>query len=313
LIGVYLAIATSMILHDHGSAAMAVKTYIVEHVERSIKWVYVLAGALGYYLTTKLFILIKSYARQKRAGKIAARQKVMESSPGWLDYRLDAESSSRELHALVARMSRVVRWMALIFKRSNWFIGKDEKGSPIARTQGANWFLAFVLNKSSERLEPDLDELESNADLFISSTEGHLRMATKQGDLQIAELFEYFQAQLKDIREITNALSQFPPTFSQVKGTSRELNAAIDRAVRVWKTQIDVLRKLEGHCARMVRLTRAGFERIIEKPLKKLASALVETVETIVEREEHLDPKLQDTVDKMREIAKETGIETKPS
>jgi hypothetical protein len=311
LLGIYCAIATSMILHDHGAVAETIKTYLIEHAERFTKWFYVIGGAVGFYILTKLLSLVKSYANTRRVENLATRQRAIDSHPGWLDYRLDAEASSRELHSLVARMCRAVKLMAAIFTHKSWFIGKEEKGSPIVRTEAMSWLLAFGLNKSSDWLEPDLEALQSNATLFIASTKGHLKTATKQGDLQVAELYEYFQAQLKDIREVTNAFSQFPPTFAKAKGTSRTLNAALDRALGIWNSEIEVLRKIEGHCAHMVKLTQAAFERVIEKPLKQLASTLVETAEMMVK--DTTSEELKQQVRDLRSMARSAGIPDRSS
>ncbi len=309
LVAIYLTIAATMIFHDHGAAALTIKTYVSGHADRLFRWLYFVAGFAVAYSVFKSLPLVKGFLKSRKAEKIAARQKFRDAQKGWLDYRLDAEVSSRRLHSLVARMARVTKWMALMFTHKSWFIGNEEKDSPIVRKQAASWLLAFVLNKSSERLEPDLEELEWNANLFITSTEGHLKMATKQGDLQVAELHEYFQAQLKDVREVASGLSRLPPAFGKAKGTSRELNAALDRSLSMWRQQVEVLRKLQEHCARMVKQTRAGFERALEKPLMELASVLVKTVETMAEGV--TDELAMEKVNKVRELAREAGIDGK--
>lgn len=208
LVGTYLIISASMILHDYGSAALAIKAYATEHAEGLFRWAYLVIGVTGYYLSTKLISVLKSYAQDRKAEKLVERQRVLDTGRGWLDYRLESEKSSRRLHFLVARMSRAVKFMALLLSRYSWFIPAEGKKPPVVRTRAAAAFLTYVFNTYAAKTEPQLKEFEANAKLFIDSTEGHLKMATKQGDQQVAELYEYFQAQLKDIRDVVNAFSQ---------------------------------------------------------------------------------------------------------
>ncbi len=83
-----------MILHDHGSAAVAIKTYIAGHGERVARWIYLVIGIVSYYLLSKLVSLFKSYARDREAEGLAARQRVLETGRGWLDYRLENPQGS---------------------------------------------------------------------------------------------------------------------------------------------------------------------------------------------------------------------------
>ncbi len=130
--------------------------------------------------------------------------------------------------------------------------------------------------------------------------------------MQVAELHEYFQAQLNDIRDVVKSFGQLPVAFEKAKGTSRELNAAVARALKLWRSQIGVFRKIEGHCARMLKLTNVGFNRSPEKPLTELATKLVDTVEMMAERATNGVAKkdAQEKVVEMRKMLRE--VERQP-
>jgi hypothetical protein len=309
LVGIYLAIAATMILYDHSAAAVAIKTYLSGHADGIVRLLYLFAGASGFYLLSKVNWLMKRYARNRRDEKAAVQQRLRETPRGWLNYRLESEESSKRLHSLVARMSRAVRGMAFILKRWKWFVGKEGEQPHVHRARATASLFALALDKCSSRLEPDLEDMEATANLFIESTEGHFKMATNQGDLQVAELHEYFQAQLKDVREVANVFGKFPPAFETLRGTSQELNAALTRQASIWRTEVAVLRKIEGHCARMVKLTQAGFERALEKPLKQLASSLVETAEIMAK--DTNDEGMKEQVRQLRSMAHSAGIKDK--
>jgi hypothetical protein len=309
LVGVYSVIAATMILYDHSSAAVAIKTYLSSHANGLFVGLYLFAGAAGFYLLAKLLWLVKRYARNRRTEKVAIQQRLRETPRGWLNYRLESEESSKRLHSLVARMTRAVRGMAFILKRWQWFVGKEGEQPHVLRAKATASLFALALDKCSSRLEPDLEDMEATANLFIESTEGHFKMATNQGDLQVAELHEYFQAQLKDVRDVANVFGRFPPAFERLRGTSQELNAALARQATIWRTEVAVLRKIEGHCAHMVKLTQAGFERALEKPLMELASKLVETAEMMAK--DTNDEAAKEKVRQLRTMARSAGIKDK--
>ncbi len=200
LTAIYSAIATTLIAREHQAAALAIKNYLNSgRAEWLFRWLYFLGGCVVAYLATKLFSLLRGYMRGRRAQKLAVRQRFRETRRGWLDYRLESEESSKRLHFLIARMARVVKGMAVVLTHGSWFIGKEDKEAPVVRARATASLLAVLLDKCSARLEPDLKELEATANLFIESTEGHLKalqITTKQDYMQLAALHEYFESQL---------------------------------------------------------------------------------------------------------------------
>lgn len=136
-------------------------------------------------------------------------------------------------------------------------------------------------------MEADLEELEATANVFIESTEGHLRkleIITKRDYLQLAGLHEYFEAQLKDVRKLAIAMSKLPPEYEKARGVSQDSTAAINRLVSTWKTQIRVMRRLEGHCARMVGLTQKYFDRALLQASRELAAAVRDIVKSMARK-----------------------------
>lgn len=99
--------------------------------------------------------------------------------------------------------------------------------------------------------------------------------------MQLAGLHEYFQSQLIDIRDITNVYSELPPVFERTRGVSQDTTAAMNRLIHVWRTQIAIMRRLEGHCARMVKATQSYFDRALLKASKELLTSLESVIQTI--------------------------------
>src|SRR5207302_8902554 len=85
----------------------------------------------------------------------------------------------------------------------------------------------------------------------------------------------------KDIRDIANVLGQFPPMYERAKGVSQDLTAAINRHATIWRFQVRILRKLEGHCARMVKVTQDYFDRALLTAVEELLASPVDVIKHI--------------------------------
>jgi hypothetical protein len=160
----------------------------------------------------------------------------------------------------------------------------SRKKGPISAFQTWAYIVSGAINASTAKMETYMDELQSTAQRFIESTEGHLKVC-KQNYGKLSGAREYFEAQLKAIREDRNDLKLLPAEISHFKGFSQDLDAAFNRQSSCLKSYSEILRKLEGHCARMVKLTEARQDRAILKPLTKLNSILIGTLEFAAEQE----------------------------
>ena len=87
-------------------------------------------------------------------------------------------------------------------------------------------------------MEINLDELRLAAGVFIESTEGHLKIC-RQHYAKLATAHDYFQTQLKDVREVANSLARLPPALSKFKGVSQDFTAAINRASTVYRSLVE--------------------------------------------------------------------------
>ncbi|HVS80150.1 MAG TPA: hypothetical protein VHE60_00280 [Pyrinomonadaceae bacterium] len=279
---VYLGIAARLTLPEHPSIVLTIKTYLNSgRAEWLIRWLYLVAGLLLAYLASKLFSLLRSYLMIRKAEKLEVRRKFRETQKGWLDYRLASEESSKHLHFLVARFSRKLRGVARAIKLLPWLLGREAEKPPVVRTQIAAQFITVICDRGSARMDTDLKDMEATANVFIESTEGYLKTAkivTRRDYVQLAGLHEYFEAQLKDVRDIANSLSKLAPAVEQFKGVSQDCTAAINRQASIWRSQVDILRKVEGHCARMVKMTQAYFDRAILNASEELLSTLVDLI-----------------------------------
>jgi type I site-specific restriction endonuclease len=160
-------------------------------------------------------------------------------------------------------------------------MGQEGKKPTVVGAQARAYVLTLAFERCSIKLEPDIREMEAAADLFIESTEGYLKMVeivTKRDYEQLAGLHEYFKEQLKDVREVANLLAKFPPTFERARGISQDLTATINRQTTIWRAEVAVMRKVETHCARMVKATQDYFDRSILKASQELLSTLQDIV-----------------------------------
>lgn len=289
LVVIYLVVAASLIIREHEAAALAVKTYLnSERAEWLFRWLYFLAGFVVAYLSLKLFSLLSGYLKSRRAQKLAIRQRFRETKKGWLDYRLESEESSKHLHYLVGRIERLIIGLGRFMRYAPWFIGKEGKTPNVTRAQVADHLITIVCEKYSDMMEPELADLEATANVFIESTEGYvkaLEIATKQDYVILAGLHDYFEAQLKDVHTLANSMIRLPRAFARVRGTSQDSTAAINRQVSLWQAQIAIMRRVEGHCARMVKLTETYFERAILGAAWELVATLRKSVNLIARLE----------------------------
>lgn len=299
LVGIYLAVAATLIFRDYESAALAVKTYLTsKRAEPLYHWLYFLAGCMVAYLSLKLFSLLKVYLKSRSAARLAALQKFRETKKGWLDYQIESEESSKHLHYLIGRLTSQMGRNGRVLRVALWLAGEKGEKPPIARTQILISFITLMCEKSSERMEAKLKELEVTADIFMESTEGYLKtlkIVTKNDYLRLAGLHYYFEDQLKDVRELANGLSELPPIYEKMKGVTQDSTAAINRQVGIWKSQVVIMRRVEGHCARMAKLTENYFERGLKKISKEMAATLQTMLELLKQKRPKLIPDTQDS------------------
>ena len=306
---VYIIISATLILREHNVARNALKTYV-----KGAWFFYLLLFLGGYvaaYLSLKLLSFVRGYAASRTAQKIAIQQKFRETQKGWLDYRVEGENSSKRLHVLIGRTNGQLRTISFGVKYANWIVlRKKPTKLSVASAHLWTYLVAISLNKSAAKMESNLEELRLTADLFIESTAGHLKICKQNYD-QLASAREYFETQWNDVRNGANSLAKLPPVLDGFKGISQELTAAINRLSSVFRTLVEILRKVEGHCARMVNLAEARRDRALEKPLKQLASTLVETAEMMAKDAD--DEGLKEQVRQLRDLARSAGINGKSS
>ncbi|MDT4954133.1 MAG: hypothetical protein QOJ02_2271 [Acidobacteriota bacterium] len=285
LICIYLVVAGTLILNDYNSAALAFQIYLKSgRAERLFRWVYFLAGFIAAYFSLKLFSLLKGYLKTRKAEELVVGQRFRETQKGWLDYRLESEESSKRLHFFVGRLARETGRFGMALRIAKWSIGKEGKKPDVVRAKMAVSWIALAGGIVSPKMEADLKEFDDTANSFIESTEGYLKtleIVTKRDFEQLAGLHEYFQAQLNDIHKLANTIAKLPPIFKQVRGVSQDSTAAVNRLMDSWKLQIEIMRKVEGHCARMVKLTQSHFDRSLKKASLELVSALRSLVKTM--------------------------------
>lgn len=275
LILVYLAIAAALILGEHEAALLTFKAFAKS--ESFFRLLFFLGGLVVTYLSLKLYSLIKGYLRSRRAEGLAIRLKFQETQKGWLDYRVESEKSSKRLHVLNARMARAFK----VFVVGAGFIKRTASKKPsVTRAHATAYLFSIVINKSAAVMEANLEELHLTTELFIETTEGHLKTCRQDYGL-LDEAHEYFKSQLKEVRESANALTPIPPAIAQCRGISQDLTAAANRLSNAVRTYKGILRRIEGHCARMARLAQSRRDRVILKPLKKIASALLDAAKTL--------------------------------
>jgi hypothetical protein len=276
----YLSLAVLFFAREHQTAALTVEDYLKS--ERVIRWIYLIAGSVITYALLKASRLIRAYIKSSRAEELATRQKFYAATEkGWLDYELESKKSSARLHFLVARLSRRIKALATLLRLFPWFVHQDDKKTPAKRARIAAFFITLACESYSHKIEPEVRDMEVSADIFMQSTDGYLKtfsLITKDDFVQLAGLHEYFECQLKDIREIANALGPLPPALERVRGHSQESTAAINRLLSVIRSQIAILRRVEGHCARMVRSTNSKFEHAFKKAAQPLLDSLQEIV-----------------------------------
>jgi len=283
LVSGYVAIVTALVVREHKPAALALEEYMKSgRGEWLIRLMYAIAAAIATYIAMKAWKVVRTYIETSRAEELATKQKFYDATPkGWLDYRLESEKSSKHLHFLVARLFRRVKALARFMKLFPWFVNKDDKRPPADRARVAAFFIAIACDVYTRKIEPEVKDMEGTAEIFMKSTEGYLKtlsIISKNDFMQLANLREYFECQLKDIREVANALAPLSPALEGVRGHSRESTAAINRLLSVIKAQTITLRRVEGHCARMVKQTEANFDRSLLKATKPLLESLVEII-----------------------------------
>jgi hypothetical protein len=288
LICIYLVVAGRLILSDYTSAALALQTYLQSgRAERLFRWFYFIAGLIASYFLLKLFSLLKSYLNNRKAEELVVRQRFHETMKGWLDYRLESEESSKRLHFFVGRLARETVRFGTALRIAKWSIGKEGKKPAVVRAKIVVSWITIAGGIVSPKMEADLKEFNDTADSFIESTGGYLKtleIVTKRDFETLAGLHEYFQAQLKDIHKLANTIAKLPPIFRQVRGVSQDSTAAVNRLMDSWKLQIEIMRKVEGHCARMVRQTESYFDRALKEASQELLTSLRSLMKTMKQR-----------------------------
>jgi hypothetical protein len=271
-----------LFVREHETAAFALQQYVRSgRGEWLVRWAYAIVASLITYAALKASRVVRDHLRESRAEELAIQKKFYDSTAkGWLDHRVESEKSSAHLHFLVARMLRRVKAMATVLKIFSWVVPQDDKRdkrSPAERAQIAASFLAFACEVHSRKVESEVTDMQDTAEVFMKSTEGYLKTASlnsKDDFVRLSNLHEYFKWQLSDIREMVNAISPISSTFEGARGHSQESTAAINRFLGVMKIQSAALRRIEGHCARMVKLSEEKFDRAISKVTQPLLESL---------------------------------------
>lgn len=274
----YLTIAAILIIREHNSVLLTAKTHF--RSEGFLRLLLFLAGSITALMSIKLLSLIKDFIKARRAEKLEIRKRFLDSEKGWLDYRVESEQSSERLHVLMFKMMRGFSLIGICGRYIKWRFRKTPS-SATKRHAGLSILVAGI-DMCSAGLEANLEEFSLTVDLFIESTEGHLK-TSRQDYERLSDAHEYFKKQLKDIHEIGVFYPEVPKAFRKARGISQELTAAIDRQASAIRTHIDLLSRLEKHCARMTKLTEARRDQALIRPLKKPLQKFMTTLEDLIE------------------------------
>ena len=300
---IYSAIAATLILREHEAALVAFKSYV--HGENFLRVVIFSLGLISALALVKLSPMAKGYLQSRRAEKLQVRLKAQK---GWLDYRLESEKSSQQFHVLASRTIVEFKRMASGLRYVAWILKRESPS--VSRVNIGAYLIARAINAPCKRMERHLEELSPIADLFVETTEGHLK-SCRQNYERLAEAHEYFESQLKALRDAANGLTKVLPELKPYYGVSQGLTAAIDKLSSVLHLFTGTLRRVEGHCARMAKLAESRRDREIVKPLKKLASTLVETAEMMTK--DTNDEGVKEQVRHLRRLTRSAGIKDKTS
>ena len=271
----YLAIATILILREHQTARLKLEGYVES--ESFLRLLLFAAGVFTMYVLFKLRVLISWYFELRRKERLAMAARFRYAEKGWLDYRVESENSSERLFILTRRTANGTFKVAGILKHACWFLQHPKS---IQVTRGLSYFVAARLNKRAARLKADLEDLELATELFIKSTEGHLKTSNQDfARLEFAN--RYFKEQLLQLRDDSKDLPELLRVFREFKGYSQVLTAASNRHFDLWKSRTATIKKLELHCARMVKLTEVSRDDVLAKTLKAQATNFPEAVESM--------------------------------
>lgn len=304
----YLGLVAAMFFKESESFRIAFLAVLSS--QKFFYFLFLIIGSTATLLGRKATSVIRGYLNAKKAEQVAVRKRFQGTHKGWLDYRMGSEDSSKRVHAVSARLFQQIGRVSKGIVIASWFLKR--KPSVTSLDMWAYWVSAFM-NKSSAGIESNLEELRLSAEAFTENTEGHLKVCSQNyGKLEGAR--EYFEAQRKELREAANALTVLPKALQDFRGLSQDLTAAINRMSACMRTWNETLRKLEGHCARMVKLAATRRDRVIDrqivKPLKQIASSLIGTIETMAEK--HDSDELREQAHRLREMERQVEAGQQP-
>jgi len=213
LVVAYLAISTALILHDNPAIDFRLKEYLRSgRAEWLVRLAYFFGGILIAFAVSKVVPFARGYLRSRNTKKLELRHKIRQAQKGWLDYRFESEYAAHHLHDLIARLVREMMRLARVLKLLPWSLKQEDKA--VAKSKMVVFWITFVCNKYSTRMEPDLEDLEATASRFIESTEGLLktfRVTTKGDYEQMAGFLE------SDRSDRTGIVAGFMPTDGSPK------------------------------------------------------------------------------------------------
>jgi hypothetical protein len=304
----YLVLVVAMFFNE--SESFRASLLAVLHSQKFFYFLFLIIGSTATLLGLKTTSLIRGYLQAKKAEQLAVRERFQATHKGWLDYRMGSEDSSQRVHAVSARLFQQIGRVSKGIIIASWFLKRKPSVTSLD-----TWVLLVVplMNRSSAGIERNLEELRLSAEAFTENTEGHLKVC-KQNYGKLENAREYFEFQLKEIREAANTLAGLPKALQDFRGLSQNLTAAINRMSACMRTWNETLRKLEGHCARMVKLAETRRDRVIDRqivrPLKQINSSLITIVEKMAETED--SDELREQAHHLREMEKQVEAGQQP-